>query len=332
MSLTPTLDRRRTLAGIGAGLVLVAAGRLRGASAQAMSIRQGYQTNIWGMPTYYLMRSGALQRHGIKFEEFAVPSGNLTMQQMVARQVDLGTYAGQSLIIGHDKGGLIGVALIEYVGKTAAVVARKDLGLTRLEQMKGLKIGNQVGASTGNIFTDTIAPSAGLKKSDWQEVRMNVNDMVAALAAKTIDVGVTVEPYAAIAEADGIGTILTDFSKFDRMPVFMAATPEFIDKQPDTLVAYLKAWLEVGRQFKEKPAEVAEVIHGFYSDKGYKMAGDTFRTALGRVEVEPGFPSDLEQYMKEQAEVLLREKKISAVPDWKKMVRTEFLEKARATM
>ena len=52
---------------------------------------------MWGMPTYYLLRSGLLEKHGVKFEEFAVPSGNLTMQQMVARQVDMGTYAGPSL-------------------------------------------------------------------------------------------------------------------------------------------------------------------------------------------------------------------------------------------
>jgi NitT/TauT family transport system substrate-binding protein len=60
----------------------------------AAPIRQGYQTNIWGMPTYYLLRSGLLEKRGIGVEEFAVPSGNLTMQQMVARQVDLGTFAG----------------------------------------------------------------------------------------------------------------------------------------------------------------------------------------------------------------------------------------------
>ena len=58
------------------------------------------------MPTYYLMKSGYLEKHGVAVEEFAVPSGNLTMQQMVARQVDLGTYAGQSFIIGNAKGGL----------------------------------------------------------------------------------------------------------------------------------------------------------------------------------------------------------------------------------
>ena len=83
---------------------------------------------MWGMPTYYLLRSGLLEKHGVKFEEFAVPSGNLTMQQMVARQVDMGTYAGPFFAIGHEKGGLVAIAMIEYVGKTARVIARKDLG------------------------------------------------------------------------------------------------------------------------------------------------------------------------------------------------------------
>src|ERR671926_336828 len=94
--------RRQYLAAAGALLTASVAGT-RGALALD-TIRQGYQTNLWGMPTYYLLRSGLLQKHGIKFEEFGVPSGNLTMQQMVARQVDLGTYAGPSLILGHDKG------------------------------------------------------------------------------------------------------------------------------------------------------------------------------------------------------------------------------------
>ena len=179
-----------------------------------------------------------------------MPSGNLTMQQMVARQVDLGTYAGQSFIIGHDKGGLVAIALIEYVGKTAQIVARKDLNLTKVADLKGKKVANQVGSSVGNIFVDTIAPKAGLKKGDFQEVRMNVNDMVAAMAAKTVDAMVNVEPYNAIAVADGIGISLMDFSSFDRMPVFMAATPDFVDKNPDTVVAYLKAWQDVATRLQ----------------------------------------------------------------------------------
>ena len=323
------INRRHYLAGTSAGLVAMGLG-IAPSAAQEMMVRQGYQTNIWGMPTYYLMRSGLLEKRGLKFQEFAVPSGNLTMQQMVARQVDLGTYAAQSLTLGHDKGGLIGIAQIEYVGKTAAVLARKDLNITKLEQLRGKKIGNQVGSSVGNIFSDIIAPSAGLKKGDWQEVRMNVNDMVAALAAKTIDAAVPVEPYNSIAEADAIANIVTDFSPFDKMPVFMAATPDFLEKNPKAVIAYLQAWLDVAKDFKEQPKKVAEVIHSFYTDKGYKMAPETFQKALARVEVNPGFPIDLVPYMQQQAEVLLREKKISAIPDWKKVLRPDLMEKAKA--
>jgi ABC-type nitrate/sulfonate/bicarbonate transport system substrate-binding protein len=322
------MTRRHVLAATGAG-VLAAGFGARPALALD-TVRQGYQTNMWGMPTYYLLRSGLLEKHGVKFEEFAVPSGNLTMQQMVARQVDMGTYAGPSFAIGHDKGGLVAIAMIEYVGKTARVMARKDLNLTKVEQLKGLKVANQTGSSTGNIFVDQIATKAGLKKGDYQEIRMNVNDMVAAMAAKTVDAMVNVEPYNAIAEADGLANSISDFYDFDKLPVFMAATPEFVDKSPDTVVAYLKAWLEVAKDFKQNPKKVADTIYSFYASKGYKMAPETFAKALARVEVDPGWPADLTPYMTHHAEILMKENKIKAIPDWSKAFRTDFLKKAMA--
>ena len=322
------LTRRHVLAATGAG-VLAAGFGARPAFALD-TVRQGYQTNMWGMPTYYLLRSGLLEKYGVKFEEFAVPSGNLTMQQMVARQVDLGTYAGPSFAIGSDKGGLIAIAMIEYVGKTARVMARKDLGLKTVADLRGKKVANQTGSSVGNIFVNQVAAKAGLHKGDFQEVRMNVNDMVAALAAKTVDAMVNVEPYNAIAEAEGLANQLADYYEFDKLPVFMAATPEFVEKSPDTIVAYLKAWLDVAKDFKNEPNKVADTIYSFYTSKGYKMSKDTFAKALSRVEVNPGWPSDIKPYLTHHAEILLKAKKIKAIPDWNKALREDFLKKASA--
>ena len=324
----PMLTRRQLTAG-GAGTLALSLAA-RSAPAATATIRQGYQTNIWGMPTYYLLKSGYLDKHGIAVEEFAVPSGNLTMQQMVARQVDLGTYAGQSFIIGSAKGGLIAIALIEHVGKTARVTARKDLNIAKIEELRGRRIANQTGSSVGNVFVDTIMPQHGLNKGDYVEVRMDVNNMVAALAAKTVDAMVNVEPYNVIAVADGIGNDLIDFSAVDPMPVFMAATPDFVQSKPDLLIAYLKAWLDVAGDFKNAPQKVADVIYKFYADKGYNMSLDTFAKALSRVEVNPGFPRDLQPYMQQQAEILLANKKINALPDWKTALRPDFMERARA--
>src|SRR3954447_7223783 len=148
------LTRRQYLAA-SAGLVAAGLGGARPAFALG-TVRPGFQTNILGMPTYYLLKAGLLEKQGIKFEEFAVPSGNLTMQQMVARQVDMGTYAGQSFILGHDKGGMVGIAVIEHVGKTAKVMARKDLNITKVEDLRGKKVANQTGSSIAAVFTDTI--------------------------------------------------------------------------------------------------------------------------------------------------------------------------------
>ena len=321
------LTRRQCLATTGAGMLVAAVARPAFALA---AIRQGYQTNIWGMPTYYLMRSGLLEKHGIKFEEFLVPDGNQTMQQMVARQVDVGTYAAQSFALGHAKGGLVAIAQIEWVGKTARVMARKDLNITTIGQLRGKKIATATGSSVANIFVDTIAPMHGLKKGDYQEVRMAGNNMIAALAAKTVDAVLNVEPYNTIAEAEGIATEIMDYSSVDKMPVFMAATPDFVQKNPDTVVAYLKALFDAGRDFKDNPRKVADIIYGFYTDKGYAMSRDTFEKALARVEVNPGFPDDLKPYMQEQAEILLREKKISAIPDWSVALRPDFAAKVRS--
>ena len=321
------ITRRQALAGGAAGVIVLGTGSTP-SLAQGAVLRQGYQTNMWGMPTYYLMKSGYLEKAGVKFQEFAVASGNLTMQQQVARQVDLGTYAGQSFIIGHDKGQLIAIALIEHVGKTVRVMARKEHNITKIEQLKGMKVANQTGSSVGNVFIDQIAPKAGLKKGDFQEIRMNVDNMVAAMAAKTVDAMVNVEPYNALAESDGIATTIMDYWAVDKMPVFMAATPEFVEKQPDMIVAYLKAWLQAGRDFKNDFGKVTDVVHGFYTGKGYTMSKDAMANALKKVDVDPGFPRDLEPYMQEQAEILLREKKIGAIPDWKKALRPDFMEKA----
>ena len=318
------ITRRDYLAGS-----LAALGAGAGSPALALdTVRQGYQTNIWGMPTYYLLKSGLLEKHGVRFEEFAVPSGNLTMQQMVARQVDLGTYAGQSFIIGHDKGGLVIIAQIETVGKTAQIIVRKDLNASKVADLRGLKVANQTGSSVGNIFVDIVAPAAGLKKGDFQEVRMDVNNMIAAMAAKTVDAMVNVEPYNEIAVADGIGTSIMDFSSVDKMPVFMAATPDFAQKSAGTVVAYLKAWQDAAAEFKNNPGKVADVIYSFYASKGYNMSRDTFAKALARVEVAPGFPADMASNLQRDAEVLLHEKKISAIPDWKRALRPDLWARA----
>jgi hypothetical protein len=86
----------------------------------------------------------------------------------------------------------------------------------------------------------------------------------------------------------------------------------------------------VARDFKDNPNKVADVIYAFFTSKGYSLSRETFAKALARVEVAPGFPPNLAPGLQKDAEVLLREKKISAIPDWKKALRPDLWAKASA--
>ena len=120
--------------------------------------------------------------------------------------------------------------------------------------------------------------------------------------------------HAIAAGADGIGSTPPPYSK----------------TYPDETVRYLKAWLAVADDFKSNKKKVSDTIYEFYKSKGYKMSPATFEKAIDTVEVSPVFPSNLRDYMQEQAQVLLREKKIKQMPDWSKALRPEFMQKAKA--
>ena len=297
------------------------------AQAQMATIRQGYQTNIWGMPTYYLMKSGALEKRGIKTEDFAVPSGNLTMQQMVARQVDMGTYAGP--VVHHrPRQGRPGRHRADRDRRhdRARWWCARTSASPRSTDLKGKKIANQTGSSIGNIFVDQVGPANGLKKGDFQEVRMDVNNMIAAMAAKTVDAMVNVEPYNAIAEAEGIGTI--DHGLFQRRQDagVHGGDARLRREEPGRRSSPIcKAWREVAARLQEQPEEgVGRDLHVLHLE-GLQHVQRLFSKALAASRSNPGFPTDLEAYMQQHAEVLLQEKKISAMPDWKKALRTDFM-------
>ena len=57
------VTRRQCLAATAVGVMAAGLGSRQARALE--SIRQGYQTNIWGMPTYYLLQSGALEKRGV---------------------------------------------------------------------------------------------------------------------------------------------------------------------------------------------------------------------------------------------------------------------------
>ena len=143
---------------------------------------------------------------------------------------------------------------------------------------------------------------------------MDVNNMIAAMAAKTVDAMINIEPYNAIMEADGLGTNIVNLEKYDNVPVFMAATSEIRRAAPrTTIVAYLKAWLDIAKDFKDNPKKVSDVIYSFFTSEGLQDGAETFAQGDGHGRGGPGLsegPRTLHPYITPRR--CSRKRKISA--------------------
>ncbi|MPZ16056.1 MAG: PhnD/SsuA/transferrin family substrate-binding protein [Chloroflexi bacterium] len=293
------------------------------------TLRLGYQTNVWGMPVYSAIQTGRFEELGLGLEEITVDSGNRVRDLMVAEQADVGTFAGPTFIIGAEQGDVVAIGLGAIVGGTTAIVARDGEGIETLEDLEGRRVGLQAGSSIGNIAVHEILPSVGLEEGDYELVNLSVTDMIAAMASGQVDAMVNVEPYNAIAEAQGLGQRLVDFTDYDTLPMFVGIRESYLEENYEEAVAFMMGLEQNAAAWEESPDEIYQLITDFYVDQGFDTDLEAITDAAGRMEVELDYFDGIEEYMTELAEFMIDEGQVSEVPDWSSVLRTDVLEEAR---
>lgn len=327
LAFRPNMMRRVVLAGVALAAVLSFAIVRGGAqNAPLAPVRLGYQTNIWGMPLLVAIQSGAFAKYNVPIKEIQVTSGNKTRDLMVAGQADMGTFAAPAFIIGADKGELQAIGVVAYVPRTISLVAKP--AMARVQDLKGRKIGLQPGASISILAVTKILPSFGLAEGDYQAVNVDVSNMIQALAQGSIDGFVGVEPYNAIAVAQGIGRRLLDYGKYDLLPVFLNVRPEFARAHPESVTAIMEGMLATRDLFRRDPTRATDLISTFYTNQGLKVDKNVVLDAVTRLDVNVGFKPGLREYLQDTAAVQLKAGQIKAIPNWDKAVIAQFLVQA----
>lgn len=319
---------RRVACGALALVTVLAFASMRGGAQTAMlaPVRLGYQTNIWGMPLLVAIQSGAFAKYNVPIREIQVTSGNKTRDLMVAGQADMGTFAAPAFIIGADKGELQAAGVVAYVPRTISLVVKP--ATARVQDLRGKKIGMQPGASISILAVTKILPSFGLAENDYRVVNVDVSNMVQALAQGSIDGFVGVEPYNAIAVAQGIGKRLLDYGKYDLLPVFLNVRPEFARAHPESVTAVMEGMLATRDLFRQDPARAANLIYAFYTNSGLRIDKNVVLDAAGRLDVNADFKPALRAYLQETAEAQLKAGQIRAIPDWNRALVLTFLGQA----
>ncbi|TAM90391.1 MAG: transporter substrate-binding domain-containing protein [Candidimonas sp.] len=289
----------------------------------------GAQNTSWGAVAMVAEEEHTFRAAGADIKAYQFDSGKAVRDAMIARRIDIGVLGTTPMIVGVSKGDMRPLAMAMYAGKTDAIVVKKGGGIKTVDDLRGKRIASQLGSSTDHVLEAKILPKYGLTRRDVHIVNVKFTDQVAALISGSVDAFAGVEPYPSVAQIDGIGTVLLDYSQFDILPVWVVINSGVLQDHSQEVTAFLRGWLKAVALFKSDPAKVTNIILRHFTAQGYKITKPTIELMLSKLNVEPDYIPGLKKYLYDQCKVMVSQNQIQKIPDWDKIVTPKYLELAR---
>ena len=308
------ISRRGMLRLLG-GSALAAAMPGQLARAQGGPLRFGIQTTIWGAVAIIAEAEKTFEKAGGSVEVVKFGSGAQARDAMIAGHIDVVSIGAPPFLLGVAKSNLVAIGISCYAGGTLSLVAGKKSGIKSVKDLRGKKIASQLGSATDNGFQNKIMPAYGMTKGDYQVINTKFAEHVSALASGAVDAFAGVEPFPSVAEVEGIGAILTDYSQYDIVPVILATNHDVLAKREADLVKFMRGWIMAADIYRKNPKRAVTIVGDFFRGRGQKMNDDVFRLAMGRMDVSTSYRPELKQYMTELGQLLVKQKRLDAVPN-----------------
>ena len=275
------------------------------AHAEAAPINFGFQNTSWGTIGMIAEAEDLFKKAGGNVNIHKFDSGKTTRDAMISGRIDIGVIGATPFIIGAAKGELEAIGLALYGAKTLAVVAGLKSGVNSVKDLKGKKVGSQLGSATDFVFQNKILPKAGLKKDDVQIINVRFQNHVSALAAGSIDAFAGVEPFPSVAEVEKLGKVLTDYSDYDLQPIILAANKSAVDKNRDGVVAFMRGWLAAVKIYDDKRDQATAIVLKHFKDQGFSVNDKVIKLMLSKIDVNPEFGPQLKSYLADESKVLM---------------------------
>lgn len=325
-----TLTRRWMLA---AGLALAPLGS---AFAQDLKpIKIGFQTGEINVILSYAIGSGLFKAAGLDVKLTGFPAGPAMLPALAAGEVDVAWMGEFPAVTGYANGLPLEILFMERIDATNVRLAANPAGITKLEDLKGKKLGVALG-STSHYHTLRALEQAKLKVSDLTLVNLTPANMPPAYSAGQIDAAFVWEPNVGAIERGGAKPIANTKSLGMITGGVWVARKAFTGGSPETVQIFLKAWDKAQKDYKAKPAEVRQ-----YEAKRVDMSAEQFdRLVEGQSVAHPTFEetltadflgapgkemdSRLMKHLQGIGDFLLAEKRIQALPaDWTGLLNTK---------
>jgi len=215
------------------------------------------------------VEAGIFKKHNIDIETISFAGGAKMHQAMAAKTIDMALGSGPEMAFIPKGSPEKGVAAMAGAPLSIVVLVRGDSDYKTIDDLKGRTIGVSNPGALTYWLAGELAKRKGWGPEGFKRVPLGGMDgMVAGLLAKNVDsiVGNTEIGYKLQAEGKvkligRFGEIIPDF-----ITHVIFASNDMIEKNPDAIRRFLKAWYETVsfmRANKEETIRIATKVTGF---------------------------------------------------------------------
>ena len=212
-----------------------------------------------GALIYIAEKEGYFKKNGLEVSIKNYGSGKLAADALLAGEADISTSADAVLVGNSFNNPDLKVLGTVAVAQTNGLVARKDSGITKVEDLKGKKIG-VTKKSTGEFNLGVLLTAAGLSMEDIEVVDLPPGDIVNSVISGEIDGGATWEPNIfEIQQSLGDNTI-TFTENINDFYFILLTLEAWLDNNTAASIRFVKALIETEDYIKENEIETKRFI------------------------------------------------------------------------
>jgi taurine transport system substrate-binding protein len=262
--------RRRFIKGVALGAGALALPAARGAwAADMQAVRYGGSAWLGHYPAWLAIKAGYFKEQNLDvgWDSFGTTSARVSA--LLSGNIDMAVTAAPAALAVMSRGSrhfaIIGVP--ENFGRVEGLIVRE--GVQTLQDLKGRKIGVTF-ASSAHLLVLNLLDQAGLKPDkDITVLNVPAPEMPAAFQSGQIDAAAAWTPqFNAIQAMPGV-KVLADDTQFSLYrdygvtpgPDLLVARRAFLEKHPEAVRRFLRAYFRANEQLKSQPASaVAPLI------------------------------------------------------------------------
>ncbi len=266
--------------------------------AQEIKVRVGYFPNVTHSQAVVGMANGVFQKEmgtNIKIETKIFNAGPSVIEAIFAGVLDLAYIGPNPAINGYIKSN--GEALRIIAGATsggAALVIRKDAGITTIEDFHKKKIASPQLGNTQDVVLRAWLKNNGMilsdKGGDVQVVPIKNPDQLTLFLTKQIDAAWTVEPWVSRLIKEGNGKLFLEESSLwpngEYVTAHIIVSKKFLESHPDLVKKWLKAHVSLTLWINEHLAEAKVIINKELKRlTGAALSQDVLDSSFARLKV-----------------------------------------------